>query len=318
MQYTNISWKEFYAKNANIVKLFKVVGMNNYVPIYTHSIYTIANERDGVVVAVRNENTSNLEKVLIDAKNGNPTWDQMMDTTFGFGFGCACKIIIYSGSLGGEELDEYTDEMYAVEGFSAINNFMGAQTYLVKVSRDDDKGDGEYIIELKDVPPIEIPKADKSKYTREYFNELEFWLRLSANEEPEPFFLTNPTDWIRKDEDDFSYDYLAEDVSFRREWNQSGCYIYIASHTADGMQKVEHFYNSHYTELYEIYRAIDVSFETKNDIENQISIKIFNRPFSCFVFASSEVKNFYVERIRAFSEKIEKLYYKTINEKGLS
>lgn len=299
-QNSKIVWEDLMAKKYSIIQLFKSIGLDNYVLVNVRTRYTIDGNRFGVIVTVRKKDSGNFAKVIIDAKNGTPTWAQLMDTTFKLGVDCESRIILYGDIPGvGQGPYDCSHDEFVAESFMTLNNFYEVSTYIAKVSYfENDLNKKLYkfdLVERKDFKPVSKCKEDHS---REFFEKAEFWILYSEMKDDEHMAL-NPEYWCGDYEDiDLPDEYkYTEDVNFNTDWNQEGYFLYVTTHTATGVDKLKYLYENHYTEFHEMMKGLEIDHKKESDIKHKITIKILDGPFINYVCATTEEKRAYIEDI---------------------
>ena len=87
----------------------------------------------------KDNKTEKLQKIIIDAIDGEPNSTQVKELTYDQGADCDKRIILYTLDNPNYSKNEFWYEQEMVEGFAKVNNDCGFETFVVEVSLDSDK-----------------------------------------------------------------------------------------------------------------------------------------------------------------------------------
>ena len=95
--------------------------------------YRMDHDRFAVIFVFQKQDDQGLQKGIVDVKHGQPSWQQMMDVTFGVGQGCDLRIAMFDGKQ--NELDNLDTEssQYYAQSFGRILNACEKETHLVRM-----------------------------------------------------------------------------------------------------------------------------------------------------------------------------------------
>jgi len=288
-----IVWEDLMGSEANIKHLFRSIGIDNYELRNIRSRYVIDNIRHGVIVTVEKKYNKNLAKIIIDAKQGNPTWMQLKDVTFNLGADCDHKIVLYDDSIVVHtDYDHDFDDIIAI-GFAKINNYYNVPTHLVKVSHCTDKiSDRVFKYHLEECDAIGSKTNNNKVHSKENFDEAEFWILYDYITNEEPYRYKEPQFWLSNDKGK-----MPGGIDFLFDWDQKGWFVHVTVYSDEGAKKLKWLCENHYYEIHRKIKDWEVNIKKESDTIYKISMKMSNQPFSDFVHATSDEKRSYIEKI---------------------
>ena len=180
--------------------------------------------------------TEKLQKIIIDAIDGEPNSTQVKELTYDQGSDCDKRIILYTLRNHDYVKNEYWYEQEMAERFAKVNNDCGFDTFVIDVSWDSDKiykfdaeiyPDEKKWTSLKKLPTkLEFEKA----VFRVFYNQTDQWGGSEYD------YMSDIDDWFTG-----TCWYLdMYDISFKFPiWNENGLFVQADSITHEGADDTE-------------------------------------------------------------------------------
>jgi hypothetical protein len=281
--------KELSQENA-LRKLFDTLGISTREMVRVETTYTVEPNRYGMNVVLSSELEKQLLKATVDFKHGTPTWQQMMDVTFGIGESADLKITVFDGE--DNELDDVDDSADVDLAQCLVNvlNSCGGTSYLLKM--DTPKGEG-----LKFTPIATPPKDRKLIFkelpTRTDFERAEFWVRYQSERFPEPKALTSdPLFWFR----DQSL-VQSRKVKAVTRWDDHGICLEAVFSTPLETQEFRRRFYANFVNAWAKYEGCRIRIRSKEGKDKRLTAKLSDVPFRNFVLGTEserkELTSFY-------------------------
>jgi hypothetical protein len=275
-----------FAKEETISRLLKLVGLSGYKVSRVDRTYTIGQDRNGVVVILKDKSTQRLLKATIDFKQGTPSWQQMMDLTFGIGEGSDIRIAVYDqpdrddGSEVGEE-DEYI-----AGSFVSVLKGSGLNAHLVKMTVTLREGRIPHIA-FRPVPEEYLSEISlKNLPSRSEFEQGEFWVFYFDQLYPaDPPISMQPDLWFG-DIGSIVYGSAITSTS----WNDRGVFLEAIFETPEQIETLKRLWETKRAELLDHYRGCDVHIDKGVKGSQKLVVRLSCIPFRDFVLSDREVK----------------------------
>jgi hypothetical protein len=262
------NWREFFCNDSTIARLLFTVCAPYYQYEGIETKYAISGDRLSLVLKVTDIGKSYLKRMIIDVVLGEPTWQQMMDVTFKIGDGCNPKIVVYGSS---SDSDECLDLWIA--GFAHMNNACGLTTHLVAMK--------PLLRGVSFVPQRELAFDEETGVqntpSKEEVERTELILHLDPDFYPEVW----PCSYLADRLDDIEVHFPI--------WEHSGLFMEFRSLSGKGQKQLRWVLENKKDWIRE-----KISFVVDQDHgsvdKSKIRVKVWDKPFTEFLYASEEEK----------------------------
>jgi len=280
--------KHFEKKSA-ITKLLKQHEIANIKSVGSVRRYQKDENRSGLLIYGKEEETGRTEKILIDFKLGGPCINQVCDAIYEIGKDCSKRIIMFGGVGNNEVLDPATNESVVESLIPGMNDYP-LNLYLVKLDcnkletelRSTDLASDFFhtvIFSINDLP------------SKERFREEEFW-EVYYNYE-----YMRGKDYSSKPEfyGDFSnkFTYGKSDdgypVEFAIDWFNDGAFL-VVTQRSNKKDYLKEFWKTRKDELQQLSQNNETRFTYTPGKFPRIASKVWNFPLKCLVSASNAEK----------------------------
>ncbi|MEJ2286925.1 MAG: hypothetical protein P8X85_25445 [Desulfobacterales bacterium] len=285
------NWIEYFTRKETIENLLRTINNGHQKFVGVESIKKVNNDRISVIFSTIKDGHSNRGYNLLDIILDEPTWEQMMDITFGIGHRCDIRIVVYDKAA---ELGDKISNRATAVGFAGINNSCGVATYILAADLNGDhQSDGLDIrYEVDADPACSRVTAYRRLPTRREFEEAEFWLRFDNS-----FFgigevTSDPDYWINNP---VHFD-LNNNINVIPNWTEDGFYVEITTDCFSGQHFLLSLLQHRRSDIEQHFSGKDVQIHRLPDIPVKIAVKFDDRPFSEFVSMGINDKNEYGSR----------------------
>lgn len=282
---TKLEGENLFAKQETIARLLQSIELSDYDFIRIDRTYRIDPDRNGVVVILKDRKTENLLKATIDFKHGKPSWQQMMDITFGIGEGSDIRVAVHDQPDSYDWTDDDEGE-YMAESFVSILTGCGLKAYAVRMDvrlRNGRSPEIEFTV-------ISDPETKKTSFeklpSREEFEQAEFWL----------FYYDQlyPADPPRVLEPEFWFGGIATFVhSWAKTsaiWNDQGIFLEAIFKTPEEIETLKRLTETKQAQLLDHYQGCDMRIETTSEGSQKLVIRFSKATFKDFVLSDGEGK----------------------------
>jgi hypothetical protein len=167
------------------IRFFQQTNIAQVDKIQSIQRYARADGRKGIVLTVKEAGQSDLTRIAIDVKYGQPNTDQLVEVLYIAGADCDIRIILHTGIVEGLDLDEDNPsaDLYLLQYMVRDYNEYSLNLYLVRVSFPEFEGcSPDFDVEAQ---PQEPPKHTLNDLpTERTFRESEFWAIIVDSIDP--------------------------------------------------------------------------------------------------------------------------------------
>jgi hypothetical protein len=290
----NVNFKEVLCDGQQINKILNHIDQDQFETEETLSTYEKNGNRRGIIFTAKEAETGEMQKIIMDAIDGEPSLNQIRDLTYNIGADCNKRIILYTLKNTGKHKNKYRHEKEMVRKFARNNNVCRVETLIINVSLSSDNTCKYKIEECIDINDWTTFKRLPSKLE---FDKAVFKV----------FYIQ--TDWFEGYEhvehmDDFegwfSGTYWCLDlpgISCRYPvWEEDGLFAQAVSISTQGKQQLQSIKKN--KNLKEMFINRETFFEKDLQGDFTLSIKLWDRPLSYFTKSSSEDKKRIAEFLR--------------------
>jgi len=272
-------WKEYFCREETIRHLLDAVEITDEVYQGIQDKYAINDDRFAMVIWMRNRKTRFLSRMIIDVVMGEPTWKQMMDVTFDIGDGCNPKIVVYDSAVApGFGIE------WRVAGFARINSDCGFTTFILagEASSTGIKFTPQKDERFYGPPNLKVLPSKKEFQQTEFAFYVDYFVPHSFNLEKE--YLRWPCDGLIWELDGFDME-LTYPV-----WKENGVFILLESISPQGRNQLKWLLDNKAVEMEKTVGPLKVENDPESDLPNKIFLRVWDRPFTEFLFAEEHKK----------------------------
>jgi hypothetical protein len=301
----NVNFKEMLSDTAEVTNILNSIDLSHLQVQDILSSYEKDNNRFGVIFMAKDNKTEKLQKIVIDAIDGEPNSSQMKELTYDQGSDCDKRIILYKLVTSDYTKNEFWYELEMVEGFAKVNNDCCFETFLVHVSLTSDK---TYKYNAEIYP-------DETKWTS--LNKLPTKLEFEKAVFKVVYDQTDP--W-----DDVDFDPISDidhwfsgtcryldmnGISFMFPvWDENGLFAQAESITHEGADDLRTIKDNNQKYLRKMFVNREATFELGDSGRISMSIKLWDKPLSFFTKALYGDKEKIVEKIREVAYRIDEYW----------
>jgi hypothetical protein len=279
------TWQIVFRKEKEIKQILKSAGVKDQNFQNIHRTCSIDDNRLTLIVNTIRKDTLYANRVVIDVIMGEPTWDQMMDVTFGGGYGCSPRIIVCDSR---KEDAFFLDGM--VYGFVEISNDCGLTTCVLG-ARAKLEGIEYRAFEGGKNGPLMLDKFP----SREGFEQTELMVYYSLANEGEPPIYGEMCPWpcyswvVDVENSDLEASYPV--------WRQSGLFMLFTTKSEKGMKQLKWLLEEKGDFLREKFEQFRVEYDSESGLPMELVARVWDRPFSEFVYADERRKHVLAKKV---------------------
>ena len=287
------NWREHFTQKSTIENLMDQIGISEqkYTGIETTS--RINDDRFYVIFNTVKDGHGNKGRHIIDVILEEPTWQQMMDVTFGAGCECDTRIVIYDNAS--QSYDKVSNRKTAVK-FASINNDCGVDTYILNttVAKRTENDGISLLYEIESSPEYVYETTYHKLPKREEFEQAEFWLYFDETYDYTQERLYNPDWWIGG-----PTTYFVEGViGLTPSWSNDGFSVQATADNFTEHQMLVKLIDSKRHKIEQHFEKYELKIIREPDTPIEITVKFDERPFKDFIFMTIEEKCKYIEKYR--------------------
>jgi len=285
--------REYFTQKKTIREIMKQLDITNQKFIDIETTYTINDDRFGLIFKTSKNGYGHTGRIIIDVIFNEPTWQQMMDVTFGIGYKCDKRIVIYD--IAAQSMDKVSNRETAVK-FACINNGCNVDTYIINasVSKSSEKDRLKILYKTEAYPGDGYEAEYNNLPTREDFEQAEFWLYFDEYSDVSQERIFDLNWWIGGS---VIY-YIDNSIEATPSWNNDGFYVHATADNFLTHQSLVKLIETKGSEIEKHFDKYDIKIHRKPDMPIEIIVKLDDRPFREFIFMSIEEKNKYSENYR--------------------
>ena len=296
-EYLGPEWREYFRKEQTIKEILLASEIDDQVFAEIEKIYAIDDDRLALIIKTRNKDTLYSNWIMLDVIMGKPTWDQMMDIAFGLGLECNPRIVVYD-SCG--DPDFYIE--YRVAGFTQICNDCGLSTLLVAGHALPTGITYSLLTDYSLYGPSDLEKFP----TREEFQKTEFMCNLhnvvGFDPSLEMEYFTWPCESIVWFIEDFDLELMYP------VWNKNGVFMRLTATSERGRNQLKWLLENKQGELKKTLSDFSVEYEESSGLPQELSARIWDKPFSQYVFSKDMERYELAERVMEMN-KADQLFF---------
>jgi hypothetical protein len=294
----NISF-EYFSEKKTIETLMDKIGIDDQKFTGIETSNKPNDDRFSVIFNTIKDGHGNKGRHIIDVIFSEPTWQQMMDITFGVGAECDTKIVIFDNTSPSN--DRVSNRETAVK-FASINNNCGVDTYIINSRIAENYVNKK--IELKYDIDVSPDSGYGTKYTRlpsqEEFEQAEFWLYFDDIDDYLREMIYDPDWWMGG-----PMTYLIDGIiGITPFWSNDGFFVQVTGDNYPGHQMLANLIVSKRHKIEQHFDKYELKIKKDPDAPIEITVKFGDRPFKDFVLMSVEKKCEYIEKYRNLKDEL--------------
>ena len=212
-------------KKAGIINLLEEIGLNHLEVLKVKRKSKRNLKRRTTIVDTLNTINGGRQKIIIDIKQGLPSWQYMMEVTFKSGSDCDIKIVIYDDT---ETDDLNFDEEIAV-GFTKTNNQSGGKIYLLKIKQTAIDEEGNIYSTIIQKPSVINLCNPQEHPSIEDFKRAEYWVQYHYYFSALHYQIVGtPEIWLKYQ----IYEEI-QDTGFLVYWTEDGFFLDVMGQSED-------------------------------------------------------------------------------------
>jgi hypothetical protein len=279
-EYLGPKWREYFCMQETIREILSATGIDDQQEFLNiERVYTIDEDRLAVVIKTQMKGTLCWNRMILDVIMGEPTWDQMMDITFSIGSECNPKIIVCDPGY----QEPFLLDM-KVSGFVQINSHCGFPTFILTagVSEEGIKYtlvEGPHVYE--DLYITRLPSKLE-------FQQTDFMCHVSDALQYDPPLYADYSRWPC---DRWIWPLEGYDLEFVFPiWKETGVFMELRGNSRKGQEQLMWLLEHKQAEVKKGLRKYVINYDAESGFPRRIRAKLWDAPFSDFVFCDAEHK----------------------------
>jgi hypothetical protein len=269
---------DYFSEKKTIESLMDLIGISDQKFTGIETTSKINDDRFSVIFNTVKDGHGNKGRHIIDVIFGEPTWQQMMDITFGPGRECGTKIAIFDDAV--EMTDKVSNRKTAAK-FASINNNCKVNTFVIAAyltgGRENDIIDISYNIEAS--PDHGYIIDYRRCPSRDEFEKEEFWLYFDEYIDLGQERIYDPNWWFGG-----PVNFLIEEViDVYPIWNVDGFFMRVSADNFPGHKILVKLIETKRIEIEKHFKGYDLNISKIPDCPIEISVKYDDRPYKAFV-----------------------------------
>jgi len=298
---------EYFVKEDSIKDLMDLIGIGEQKYAGIESTKIISDQRFSVIFNTKRDDVGNKGRHIIDVILTEPTWQQLMDITFGAGCECDTRIVIYDNATLWNDLVSNSN---TAAKFASINNDCELDTYVLGATALECRYKDELIISytIEASPNVGWETNYHKLPTKEEFENAEFWLYFDDYRVAVQERIYNPDWWMGGPTTYF----IEEVIDTFAGWNEDGFYVRATADNIQGHKFLVDLLETKHNEIEQHFKGYDLKIHKIPDDPIVITVKYDDRPFSDFLSMNIEEKNRCAENYRNSFRKFQSYFEKLI------
>ena len=300
---------EYFVKEDSIKDLMDLIGIGEQKYAGIESTKIISDQRFSVIFNTKRDDVGNKGRHIIDVILTEPTWQQLMDITFGAGCECDTRIVIYDNATLWNDLVSNSN---TAAKFASINNDCELDTYVLGATALECRYKDELIISytIEASPNVGWETNYHKLPTKEEFENAEFWLYFD-----EYFYfpqerIYDQNLWMKG-----SVSHLIDKgIDVFPIWTNDGFFMRVTADNFPGHKILVKLVETKRNEIEKHFIGHTLKINRIPDDPVEITVKYDDRPFSVFKSMSIEEKNRCARKHRAIKEEFQKIFRKLIED----
>ena len=278
---------QHFEKSDAITKLLKQHEIAKIKSVGSVRRYKMDENRSGLLIYGKEEETGRTEKILIDFKLGGPCINQVFDAIYEIGKDCSKRIIMFGGVGKNEVRDPATDEYVVASLITSMNHY---PLYFSLVQLDCSKLETELfnmdlVGEILSGPDSSINDLP----SKERFREAEFW-EVYYDSLNESFYRSWQAFEYGIDNDTkYGWKFCGPFLEVKVKWTNEGAFFFVVP-TRDSNVHLKEIWQTKKGELQKLFQEQEIQFICLPGKFPRIAIKFWDHPLNCLVNASNAEK----------------------------
>lgn len=276
-------------------------GIANIESILDIREYNTYCDRKGLILDIKEKNSADNSKIMIDVKSGQPSVEQVYDAIYTVGADCKKRVLAFT------ECTDYYDHDYLGANLEVVRNLLSEinssqlELYLIKATSVTD--DEFYIYDLIDAPCDDIGYVADPLPSQIEFLEDEFWQLhyipldgiLGNGWEPfsDGFLYRNG---IGAHED-------AGSAEVMLKWSEFGLFFYVTDNERS-QGDLKNIWGDKAHILKRLFHGCKIQFKNLFENQSELAIQIWDLPISYLVGADRYEKEFCAKFIKESYSKL--------------
>jgi hypothetical protein len=265
--------------NRNFENFLRDKNIADVDQIFKLSHYQIGNDRAGFIAKLKEKNSDDVKKIMVDLKQGQPTVNQVYDALYEIGKDCDIRIIIHTDSHNDADKGIPTADVCIVSRLICQLQDIGVNVRLYKYN---EKTKNIVNNELYDILGTPKMKEIEELPTKEQFMVETFWsVYVDSNNECY-YYPSHKYSWPFYDTTEWGYEGYIDtimDGEVRVFWDEKGIRYEIRQKN-DSDEYMKKMLDHEMDALEKIYGKGNIKFVNVVGRLPRLYIQVSNRPFS--------------------------------------
>lgn len=226
-----------------------------------------------ILIEIPNDSCVGENQILLNAKQGQPTVDQVYDAIYQQGAECQNRIIIFTGGNCLDDKYNPSADVDVVKYLVDTMNRFDLNIYLVKMIHDSTSSICDFEVLVQ---PDSHPKSSFTEFpSKEKFTEAEFW----------EVYFWGYNNWVEATPFEFGFDSNSEfsqcfpigDLELETKWTDEGATIRIED-TSDKKYMLGNIWDDRRAEIQDMFRGCAMELLIQAGAATKLIIKVFDKP----------------------------------------
>lgn len=271
----NASTIETAFNEENIHSLLEALNIGTCRNIYIIKEISHNPINQSILIEIPNEGCASENQILLNAKQGQPTVDQVYNSIYELGAECQKRIIAFTGGNCWDDEYNPSADVDIVKCVIDNMNRFDLNIYLVQMIYDSTSSTCDYeILAQPDSRPkfsfAECPS--KEKFAEAEFWEVYFWGYNNIIE-------ATPFEFGFDSKSEFSQCFPIGDLEFETKWTNEGAIIRIED-TNDIKYVLGDIWDDRKAEIQDIFRGCAMELLVRSGATLKLIVKVFDKPIS--------------------------------------
>ena len=300
---------EYFSEKKTIETLMKKIGISDQKFTGIETTSKINDDRFYVIFNTIKDGHGNKGRHIIDVILDEPTWQQMMDVTFGAGCQCNTRIVIFDNAA---ELSDVVSNRETASKFASINNKFGVDTFVIAAhlteNREQDIIDISYNIEASQHHGYSI---DYRRFpSKDEFEQAEFWMYFDEFLYFPPERIYDPNLWMNGS----VFHFIDKGIDVFPIWTNAGFFMLITADNFRGHKILVKLVETKRNEIEKHFKDYKLAINRIPDTPVEIIVKFDERPFKDFISMSIGEKNSCGRKHRDIKKEFQRIFKKLIED----
>jgi hypothetical protein len=264
---------EFVISKETIIRILETIDIGTFCSLNIIQKVTHNPVNRSILCEIPNDSCIGENRILLNAKQGQPTVDQVYNAIYQMGSDCHKCIIVFTGGNNYDDKYNPSADVDTVKCLIGNMNRFDRNIYLVQMVYDSTSSICDYEILAQ---PDSHPKSSSAEYPSiEKFTEAEFW----------NVYFWGYNNWVEAIPFEFGFDSESEysqcfpigDLELETKWTDEGAIIRIED-TSDKKYLLGDIWNDRKDEIQDMFRGCAMESLIRSGATLKLLVKVFDKP----------------------------------------